>query len=184
MRSLKNTKGNLCFKRQISCLAVVFLLVLNGMGCVYSISEKSRQGVDTSLIFAQVFKSPDSFVGRKVMFGGSIVKVTNLPDKADIEIVQKDLDPLGFPLPGDATGGRFIFLKPGFVEPEVYSKKRDIVGVGKIVGSRMGKVDEHEYRYPVIELEEVHLMEKKERGPIFDPYWDPACYWSCNYRYW
>ena len=167
-------------------LAVLIVLFLNS--CAYPISENLRREADPSAAFSEVFQHPDTYTGRKVIFGGIIVKVTNLPDKAEIEVVQKELDAYGFPDRGDATGGRFIFSKPGYVESEIYTKGREITGAGKITGSKSGKVDGRDYRYPLIEVEELHLWEKKERFyPIYpyggSPYYYPYSAWRSPY-YW
>jgi outer membrane lipoprotein len=69
------------------------------------------------------------------------------------------------------------------VESEVYAKGREVTGAGKVVGSKTGKVDDRDYRYPVIEVEELHLFERRERfyldpylGNPYSPWRDPF-YW-------
>ena len=61
-----------------------------------------------------------------------------LPEGTEIEVVQKKIDFSGYPEAGDESGGRFIFFKKGFLEPEIYSKGRGVTGVGKFKGTRMG----------------------------------------------
>lgn len=162
-------------------LALCFLII---NGCAYPISENLRRETEPVVAFSQVIQSPEAYIGKKVIFGGTIVKTTNFPDTAEIEVVQKELDTYGHPARGDATGGRFIFTKPGYVEPEIYAKGREITGAGKVVGSKAGKVDDREYRYPVIEVEELHLWDIKERYYPDYPYWGYPYYPYYPYSAW
>jgi starvation-inducible outer membrane lipoprotein len=70
---------------------------------------------------------------------------------------------------GNKTGGRFIFFNKGFLEPEIYSKGRGITGMGKIKGTQISKVGERPYEFPVIDAEELKLLDKVERNPYFYP---------------
>ena len=163
---------------------VVFAFLLNG--CAYPISENLRREADP-VVFSQLFQHPEPYAGKKVILGGTIVKVVNFPDKAEIEVVQKELDSYGAPQRGDVTGGRFIFVKPGYVESEVYAKGREVTGAGKVLGSKLGKLEDRDYRYPLIEVEELHLWEKRDRlypmypflGYPYYPYsgWRDPFYW-------
>lgn len=171
---------------------ILFLVVLTLFGCAHPIAENLRREADPYLTFAQLFESPDSYVGAKIILGGVIVKTTNYPDRAEIELVQKEINAFGNLMDNDTSKGRFIFINTGFVEPEIYAKGREITGFGKIAGSRMGKVDDREYRYPVIEVEALHLWEKRDPYPYrFNaPYWNSPYYYgypgrrSPFYGYW
>ncbi len=132
----------------------------------------------------QVFESPDTYIGRRVVWGGEIVKTHNIPGGAEIEIIQKNLDSTGEPYGGDQTAGRFIFFKKGYLESEVFSKGRKVTGAGVITGSQVRRVEDQEYRFPVIEVEELHLWEEVP-AVYYDPfYWDPFWYpYPYRYRY-
>ena len=150
------------------------LMFLVFSGCAHPVSEGFRNTVDPNLTFAQLFESPDAHRGKPVVLGGVIVETRNLPDKTEIEVVQKDLDFTGYPELGDDSGGRFIIEKPGYLEPEIFSKGRRIVGAGKVTGSRQGKVGGRDYRFPVVDASELHLLEDLNRLPYFyPPYWYP-----------
>ena len=66
---------------------ILFLVVLFLLGCVHPIAENLRREADSSLTFAQLFQSPENYVGTKTILGGVIVKTTNLPEHAEIEVV-------------------------------------------------------------------------------------------------
>ncbi|MZG54637.1 MAG: starvation-inducible protein [Nitrospinae bacterium] len=153
---------------------LIFLLLIGMIGCAHPVSRELRQDIDETLTFDRLLETPEEYIGKRVMFGGAIVETRALPEGTEIEVVQKKIDFTGYPEAGDESGGRFIFFNKGFLEPEIYSKGRGVTGVGKLTGTRMGKVGERPYEFPVIEVEELKLLDDIERNPYFyPPYWDP-----------
>ena len=153
---------------------LIFLLLIGMIGCAHPVSREFLQDIDETLTFDRLFETPEEYIGKRVMFGGAIVETRSLPEGTEIEVVQKKIDFTGYPEAGDEPGGRFIFFNKGFLEPEIYSKGRGVTGVGKLTGTRMGKVGERPYEFPVIEVEELKLLDDIERNPYFyPPYWDP-----------
>lgn len=153
---------------------IVFLLFFGFIGCGHPISKRLRQGLDPSLTFEKIFETPEEYIGKRVMLGGAVVETRVLPDGTEIEVVQKEIGFSGYPESGNKTGGRFIFFHKDFLEPEIYSKGRGITGIGKIRGTRTGKVGQRPYEFPVVEAEELKLFDDINRGPYFyPPYWDP-----------
>ena len=153
---------------------IILFFFIGTLGCAYTISPELRKDLDTNLTFEQIFENTEGFIGKRVLLGGVIVETRVLNDGTEVEVVQKKIDSSGYPEAGDQSGGRFIFFKKSFLEPEIYAKGRDITGVGKIKGTTMGKVGERPYKFPVIEAEELVLREDIERNPYFyPPYWDP-----------
>ena len=153
---------------------VVFFFFAGLLGCAHPISHELRKDLDYTLTFEKIIESPEQFIGKKVILGGTIVETRVLNVGTEIEVVQKQIDSFGYPETGDQSGGRFMFFKKSFLEPEIYSKGRRITGVGKIKGTTMRKVGERPYKFPVIEVEELVLHENFERNPYFyPPYWDP-----------
>jgi len=156
-------------------LQIIILSALIGLSaCAHPVSEDLRKGLDPALTFEALLEAPEEHIGKRAMFGGVIVETRSLPEGIEIEVVQKKIDFSGYPEVGDQTGGRFIFFNKGFLEPEIYAKGRGVTGVGKIRGTQMGKVGERPYEFPVIEAEELKLLDDVERNPYFyPPYWDP-----------
>ncbi len=161
---------------------LVGAILLVGLGCSHAISPAVRQGVDADVTFGRVLQSPGDHAGKRIIWGGEIVATQNQSDQVEIEVIQKTLDSAGEPLQVDDSGGRFIFIQPGYLEPEIYSKGRRVTGAGKIVGSRMGQVGEREYLYPLVELEELHLWSE---APEYDynPYYPSFYYGPWWYPY-
>ena len=159
---------------KISFQTIILSALMGLFGCAHSISEDLRKDLDLTLTFERLLESPKEFIGKRVMFGGVIVETRALPQGTEVEVVQKEIDFSGYPEKSNKTGGRFIFFNKGFLEPEIYSKGRGITGVGKIKGSRISKVGDRPYEFPVIESEELKLLDKVERSHYFyPPYWDP-----------
>ena len=136
---------------------MMFLLSLTG--CAHPISGDFRSQVDPDLSFNQILQSPDNYVGKKVVLGGTIVQTRNLKNVTEIEVVEKDLDCFGYPSLSDQSRGRFLFRKQGYLEAEIFAKGRIVTGGGTVVGTKSGKIGEVEYEFPVIEVEELKLWD-------------------------
>ncbi len=150
----------------------IAFIFLTFVGCTHPISNNMRANLDPAVSVAGLFESPDAYIGKRVMMGGNIVETRNFPDQSEIEVVQKSIGPYGNLDTGDATRGRFIFRRPGYLESEVYAKGRDIIGAGVIVGSQSGKIGDRDYQFPVIEPEEMNLIEQYRNYPYYnDPFY-------------
>ncbi len=160
---------------------LIFFAFLIFMGCVHPISDQMRATLDPGVSVIGLFESPEVYVGRKVMLAGSIVQTRNFPDRSEIEVVQKAIDSYGNLDTGDATLGRFIFRHRGYLESEVYSKGRNIIGAGVVVGSQSGKIGERDYLFAVIEPEELNLFPEYPDTPYYyDPFY-PYYFYGFGY---
>jgi len=95
--------------------------------------------------------------GRQVLWGGVILRTTNLKDSTDIEVLGYPLDSDQKPQTDRQSLGRFIFQVQGYLEPATYAKDRLVTVVGKLSRSQAGKVGESDYVYPVIAAEQLYL---------------------------
>jgi len=154
--------------KQIRPLWIVLLLLLTG--CAHPISKGFRNQVDPDLSFSQILRSPDTHVGKKVVLGGTIVRTRNLKNFTEIEVVENDLDCFGYPSIGDQSRGRFVFRKQGYLEKEIFKKGRMVTGGGTIVAAQSGKIEETEYEFPVIVVEELKLWDPPYPGYGYPPY--------------
>lgn len=166
-------------------ISSILLMIL---ACASPISQGMRESLDPGISLPSLFASPDAYIGKKVMVGGTIVKTRNFPEKSEIEVVQKDIDFSGNVSAKDETIGRFIFRRQGYLESEVYSKGREIIGAGRVLGSQPGKIGDREYRFPVIEAEELHLKKAYSQypyyyGPYYPYYFYPYYYPLRGYYY-
>jgi outer membrane lipoprotein len=134
----------------------IFLLPIAFAGCV---TAPKPLAVGS---FAEVTPSAalsDNFVGQRVRWGGSIANSEPGKNETCFEIVSHPLGSDARPLATDMTWGRFIACAPGFYDPEVYSKGREVTVVGNIQSTAVRKLGEfeYEYRYPQINAETVYL---------------------------
>jgi len=158
---------------KIYCLA----LALFSVGCAHAISEGLRQQVDPTISFTQVHEAPENYRDQMVMWGGTIAAMRNLENGTELEVAQRQLDTQGAPYYSDNSEGRFIFLHPGFLEPETFKKGRRVTGAGKVIGSKTGKIGDREYRFPLVEVEELRIWEIRQYRNYYSPYWgDPFYY--------
>ena len=148
-----------------------FLIIVFLVGCAHPISHEIRENIDPDIKFESLVEDPNTFLGKRVLFGGVIVVTRNLEDGTELEIVQKNLESYGNLEAGDYSGGRFLFFSNGYLEPEIYASGRKLVGVGKVTGQKLGKVGDYPYNFPVIEIEELHLLDDTKQNNSYSvPY--------------
>jgi outer membrane lipoprotein len=142
------------------------------------ICEKS---LDLDIKFEPLANDPILFIGKRVLFGGLIVATRNIKDGTELEIIQKNIEPYGNLETGDYSGGRFLFFRKGYLEPEIYASGRKIIGVGKVTGQKSGKVGDYLYNFPVIDVEELHLLDDSKHNtsysvPFYFDHWYRSYY--------
>lgn len=123
--------------------------------------------------------------GSTVRWGGVIIDSTHSRDDTCFEILSRDLDKYLRPRVEDRSAGRFIACKEGFYDPEVFARGREVTLVGRIRAIEVRNVDEFEYHYPVVDVEELVLWEVREEVLVVDnlyysPFWHPY-YWHGAY---
>lgn len=114
--------------------------------------------------------------GAKVRWGGVIVQTTLEAAQTCFEISSRPLDEEGEPLQTDRTFGRFMACAKGFYEPSVYAAERKLTVVGELAPVVAGKAGKHEYRYPMVKVEALHLWPVAQPASppmyFYDPFWD------------
>jgi outer membrane lipoprotein len=122
-----------------------------------------------------------SVFGSDVRWGGVIVGSTARDSQSCLEILSRDLDKYLRPKLEDSTAGRFIACQPGFLDPMVFAPGREITVTGKIQKTEVRKVEEFDYRYPVVQVDDLVLWQKRKvvmryrgfGGPFYDPFYGP-----------
>ncbi|EGM76054.1 outer membrane lipoprotein, Slp family [Rheinheimera sp. A13L] len=115
-------------------------------------------------------------------WSGVIAQVSNKADKTRLEVVYFPSGTNGRPAVSDQTKGRFVAYIKGFLDPMVYQPGKSVTVLGELSRSETGKVDEYEYRYPVIKDATVYVWPKQEERievietwPMMRPY---PYYWG------
>lgn len=121
--------------------------------------------------------SYENAVQQNIYFGtarwsGVIAEITNQSNQTRLEVVYFPSGSNGRPAVSDQTQGRFVTYIKGFLDPMVYQRGKSVTVLGELTQSEMGKVDEYEYRYPVIKDAAVYLWPKVEetRVEVVDPW--------------
>lgn len=172
---------------------LLLFIVSTLSACAPAMSKKVRQEADQSLSFPVLADDPDAYKGKIVILGGVIAQTTAKSGQTELEIVQKPLDAANIPETTDRSDGRFLVIADSFLDPLIYKKDRKITIAGEVVGSEVRKLNELDYRYPVIKSQELKLWPERRSGaPVFlgigigggyggGPYgywgWGPGPYW-------
>ena len=130
------------------------------VACGSVISKDLRQTADLSLHFGTVVGNPTAYTGQVVLWAGTILEATNLPEATRLIILHFPRGSRDRPLTHRGTGGRFIVLAPGYLETAVYRAGRAITVVGEIRDQQELPLGDTTYRYPVLEPRELYLWQE------------------------
>lgn len=126
----------------------------------------------------------------KVRWGGVILETRPEEDHTCFEILARKLDNSMRPDNTDKSTGRFVACRPGFYDPEVFKKNREVTVTGPIIYIDVRKVGEYDYHFPVVDIEFISLWpERIERvyyeywGGYRPYYWHYPYYGRPHYRY-
>ncbi len=176
-------------------LGLIFLSLILISACA-PISKELRAKAEP-LPFSEVFKNPEAYKGRMVIWGGEIIQTINQKDRTTlIEVLQRPLGWMEAPKETEASGGRFLVLVESFLDPHIYQKKREVTVAGEILGEKTKPLGEMEYHYPLLLSKQIYLWREYQYyylppyypyspwgyygfyGPwYYDPWW-----WGYPYR--
>jgi outer membrane lipoprotein len=160
---------------------LIVWLALTGLGCTHVISDSLRQQAQPPLSFGELRTNPEALKGRTVIVGGEILQTTNLRDATRIEILQRPLSDSESPKLTETTGGRFMALCNGYLDPAVYAQHRRVTIAGQVLGTYDGKVGEADYTYPLISCEETHIFPSATAALLWstaNPWWFGGPYYN------
>jgi len=121
--------------------------------------------------------------GSSVRWGGVILNTSNKNKQTCFEILSRDLDKFLRPEVEDQTAGRYIACKQGFHDPLVFSKGREVTMTGQIQDIEVRKLDNFDYRYPLLEVQNLVLWEKRRNVVVYRGFHDPW-HWHRPYGGW
>ncbi len=158
--------------KKVFCL--ISLVMLFG-GCTQPISDSVLKQVDPSIRFSDLRHDPQVHEGQMVLLAGVIVKTTYQPDgKTLIEAYQTQMNVEKRPSHLDISQGRFLAEYDEFLDSDIYAKGRQVTVAGRFQGVKVMTLGEMDYPYPFVKIKEIHLWEKEEPRPYYDPYpWYP-----------
>ncbi len=139
-----------------------------------------------SLTFAQIKNAPDDHKGKMVILGGQILSAKRLQDSTELIILQLPLVREREPST-DLTNsqGRFIAYQKQFLDPATVPEGTRVTLAGELSGSVTQSLDETEYTYPTLIIQELKIWPAQSttypRYTYPYPYWGPYPY---AYPFW
>lgn len=155
-------------------LALILLL----SNCASQVPQSIRQAPAQQPTIAAAQASAAGVVGSRVRWGGELVAVSNLAQATELEILGRALRRGGEPQPESTAEGRFIVVWQAFLDPADYRPGQLITISGTLTGTRLGKVGDFPYRYPVVAGSELY------RWQALDPAIAPYSGWPCSDTWW
>ena len=152
--------------RWMSTSLVLLALVL--AGCLGPPPSLSGSFSDVSVAQAK----QDDLTGGRIRWGGTIIETRVRREDTCFDVLSRPLDHEAVPRHDSHPDGRFKACAPGFYDPGLYAKGRDITVVGSMQGTERGRMDEQEHRYPTVAAEAVHLWPERVPPPPPIPYPD------------
>jgi outer membrane lipoprotein len=122
-----------------------------------------------------------------VRWGGVILETRPENNYTCFEVLSRKLQTSMRPQDNDQASGRFIACKPGFYDPEIFEKGREVTLTGKIIHMDTRKVGEYDYHFPVVDIEFMILWPERVDRIYYDYYgMYPPYYWHYPYygAYW
>jgi outer membrane lipoprotein len=130
--------------------------------------------------FADVRSNDVALIGSQARWGGVIAKVENNAENTMLEVVHFKLSSSTRPQQKDETQGRFKVYYQGFLDPVIFKEGRSITAVGNVAEKEAGKIGEHEYDYPVLKSQNVHLWKEIKQVDVrltHQPMWYTPSLW-------
>lgn len=142
--------------RQASIL-LLFPILMLVVGCASNIPREIQHPPAENPTVEQVRNDIDYYTGSRVRWGGTIASVENREQETWVEVVARELGRNGRPGDDDDSYGRFLVRIGGFVDPQIYSRGRELTVAGEVESRIVRKIGEHPYTYPLIRASTHHL---------------------------
>jgi outer membrane lipoprotein len=99
----------------------------------------------------------DRYLDQDVTWGGMVIETRNFEHHSEIEMLAFPLDRYRQPLPHALDLGRFVLLRAGFLDPQVFSPGRFVTATGRITGDRQGDLRGVPLVWPELDAHELEL---------------------------
>lgn len=139
--------------------------------------------IDTSVRFADLQRTPATYIGRTVMVGGSVIRAKRTEAGTELEVLQ---------LPTEKEGGvteerlrsegRFLAIQEQFLDPASLPEGTPITVIGTVKGETRRPLDESEYTYPILDVKHIidwnsiATQRRRDRSPYYGAYYPPFGY--------
>jgi outer membrane lipoprotein len=172
--------------KHVTC-ALLALALLSGCAS-YPISDSFRQQAK-QITLDQVRADPQGTRGTIVIWGGRIINVVNDTHGSAIYIVCLPLPQNEKPIAHGPSPGRFIATSTGFLDPEMFPYGGLVTIAGQLDGVRIEQLQNMQYPYPVLQIQETHVWPMEPQGyyPDYNDYdygYGPGWYGGYWWPYW
>jgi outer membrane lipoprotein len=114
---------------------------------------------------AAVVAALDAYLDQQVTWGGMVIETANFERYSEIEVLAFPLDRRGRPQPDALDLGRFVVLRAGFLDPQIFAPGRFVTATGRITGDRRGHLRQAAYVWPELDVHELELWPPDFRQP-------------------
>ncbi len=135
-------------------LGLALILVITGCN---PIPRSVTKEADLDLSFTEIREVPEQHLGTVVLLGGTIVGAESRQGETFVEVQEEQLGMSTEPRAGGRTGGRFLAVFEGPLDPTEYKEGRRITIAGTIQGKGIRPSGPEDHVYPVIRAEDSFL---------------------------
>ena len=129
------------------------MLLLAGCATPSFIPPLLWSQVDQDLTFADLQRSPDSYVGKLVLLGGEVISTRQVEKNTWIEVLQLPLYASEAPWwDRETSEGRFVALQTKSLDPSTIPPGTLVSVVGEVIGRRYLPDGQVENQYPAIDI--------------------------------
>lgn len=140
--------------------AAIFATLLLGLAACAK-DKPADDGIDRALTPARAAADIGANRGHRVRWGGVIINATNLKDSTQLEVLAYPLDRDGRPRRQENPLGRFLAYKDGYLETVDYAPGRLVTLTGPVQDTRIRKLGEADYTYPILLADDLRLWDNK-----------------------
>lgn len=145
--------------------------------------------IDASVRFANLKNTPTEYIGRTVMFSGTVIRAKRTATGTEVEVLQLPAEN-NEPLTEDRlrSEGRFLAVREAFLDPASLPEGTPVTVIGTVTGAASRPLDESSYTYPLLEIK--HIIDwsriaaerQRDRIPSYG-FYAPPYGWGGFYPY-
>ncbi|MEY6432766.1 Slp family lipoprotein [Thioalkalicoccus limnaeus] len=143
-------------------VALLAAALLSSLGCATTQCAPTVGARDPTPAQAAAIDHP-MHADSLVQWGGILVDVRHRSDHTELEVLAYPLDPCGRPRVSEAPVGRFLIVRPGYLETADLAPGRRVTVSGPLLGSRDGQIGDAPYRFPLVESHQPHFWPEDRR---------------------
>jgi outer membrane lipoprotein len=164
---------------------LIFVAVLIFSSCAPVLHQDYMKSGIFNANLSEIKQNPSLNQGQLFIFGGVIARTTATKEGSIIEGIYVPVNSRGYLKNLYGGNGRFLAIYRGreFLDPLIFSEKREITLAAEFLGTRNGKIGELDYIFPFFEIKEVYLWEEIRQRDYYYYYYPPQPFYYPSYYY-